>query len=163
MTVKTPAVDVAAPSRMFLVLSRLTVNLFHFLFFWQFDELFLMARVRGDSVIIKTLMINMQELSTKQEKAPTWLSYILQPLGTRCYGGSSSLFLSSQVYRAVFFTHAPRRAAPRRASLHKGAFCQFTFQWIHYYDSNKSTGLETGKSHLCAMSKLDRDQYIVKW
>lgn len=51
-------------------------------------------------------------LSTKQEKLwqATWLSYILQPLGTRrCYGGSSSLFLSSQVYRAVFFTRAPRR------------------------------------------------------
>ena len=52
-------------------------------------------------------------LSTKQEKLwqATWLSYILQPLGTRrCYGGSSSLFLSSQVYRAVFFTRA--RATP---------------------------------------------------
>ena len=31
--------------------------------------------------------------------------------------------------------------------MHRGAFCQFSFQWIHYYGSNKSTGLETGKSH----------------
>ena len=27
-------------------------------------------------------------------------------------------------------------------SMHRGAFCQFTFQWIHYYENNKSTGLE---------------------
>ena len=38
--------------------------------------------------------------------------------------------------------------------MHRGAFCQFTFQWIHYYDSNKSNGLETGKSHLCAVGRI---------
>ena len=27
-----------------------------------------------------------------------------------------------------------------------GAFCQFSFPWIHYYGSNKSTRLEIGKS-----------------
>ena len=32
--------------------------------------------------------------------------------------------------------------------VHKGAFCPFSFRWIHYYGSNKSTGLENGKSHL---------------
>ena len=31
-------------------------------------------------------------------------------------------------------------------TVHRGAFCQFPFQWIYYYDSNKSTGKETGKS-----------------
>ena len=36
-------------------------------------------------------------------------------------------------------------------ALHRGALCQFSFRWIHYYSSNKSTGLETGKSHLCAL------------
>ena len=35
--------------------------------------------------------------------------------------------------------------------MHRGAFWQFTFMWIHYYDSNKSIGLETGKSRLCAV------------
>ena len=33
---------------------------------------------------------------------------------------------------------------------HRRAFCQFPFQWIYYYGSNKSTGKETGKTHLCA-------------
>ena len=36
------------------------------------------------------------------------------------------------------------------ATLHRGAFFQFSFWWIHYYGSNKSTRLEIGKSHLCA-------------
>ena len=33
--------------------------------------------------------------------------------------------------------------------LHRGAFCQFPFRCIYYYGSNKSTGKETGKTHLC--------------
>ena len=33
-------------------------------------------------------------------------------------------------------------------SAHRRAFCQFPFRWIYYYDSNKSTGKETGKTHL---------------
>ena len=46
--------------------------------------------------------------------------------------------------------------------LHRGAFCQFTFRWIHYYDSNKSTGLETGKLHLCGIiwMKFTVDKYL---
>ena len=36
-------------------------------------------------------------------------------------------------------------------TLHRGAFCQFLFRWIYYYDSNKSAGKETRKTHLCAM------------
>ena len=36
-------------------------------------------------------------------------------------------------------------------SQHRGAFCQFPFRWIHYYGSNKSSGKETGKTHLCAL------------
>ena len=35
--------------------------------------------------------------------------------------------------------------------LHRGAFCQFPFQRICYYGSNKSTGKEPGKKHLCAL------------
>ena len=36
-------------------------------------------------------------------------------------------------------------------AVHRGAFCQFSFRWIHYYDSNKSTRKETGKTHLYAV------------
>ena len=35
--------------------------------------------------------------------------------------------------------------------VHRDAFCHFTFRWIHYYESIKSTGLETSKSHLCVV------------
>ena len=38
-----------------------------------------------------------------------------------------------------------------RDSVHRGAFYQFPFRWIYYYGSNKSTGKETGKTHLCAL------------
>ena len=34
---------------------------------------------------------------------------------------------------------------------YRGAFFQFLFRWIYYYDSNKSTGKKTGKMHLCAL------------
>ena len=37
-------------------------------------------------------------------------------------------------------------------TLHRGAFFQFLFQWIHYCNSRKSTGRESGKTHLCALS-----------
>ena len=36
-----------------------------------------------------------------------------------------------------------------RSALHRGAFCQFPFRWIYYCHSSKSTGEETGKTHLC--------------
>ena len=36
-------------------------------------------------------------------------------------------------------------------TVHRGAFCQFNFWWIYYCHSSKSTGKETGKSHLCAV------------
>ena len=35
--------------------------------------------------------------------------------------------------------------------LHRGAFCQFSFRWIWYCDSNKFTGKGTGKTHLCVL------------
>jgi len=35
--------------------------------------------------------------------------------------------------------------------MYRGAFFQFSFRWIYYHDSNKSTGKETGKTHLCAV------------
>ena len=35
--------------------------------------------------------------------------------------------------------------------VHKGAFCQFPFRWNNYCHSSKSTGKETGITHLCAV------------
>ena len=38
----------------------------------------------------------------------------------------------------------------------------FPFRWIYYYGSNKSTGKETGKMHLCAVVTVlthTRDSY----
>ena len=36
-------------------------------------------------------------------------------------------------------------------TVYKGAFCKIPFRWIYYYGSNKSTGKETGKTHLCTV------------
>ena len=43
-------------------------------------------------------------------------------------------------------------------TLHRGAFCPIPFRWIYYYGSNKSTGEETGKMHLCALGKYLKKQ-----
>ena len=39
----------------------------------------------------------------------------------------------------------------RVSPVHRDAFYQFLFRWIYCYDSNKFTGKETGKAHLCAV------------
>jgi hypothetical protein len=36
-------------------------------------------------------------------------------------------------------------------TLQRGAFCQFSFRWIYYCRSSKSTGKESGKTNLCAL------------
>ena len=46
--------------------------------------------------------------------------------------------------------------------LHKDAFCQFPFRWIYYYVSNKSTGKETDKVHLCAVVRLPKNAQVFK-
>ena len=42
----------------------------------------------------------------------------------------------------------------RSKPVHRSAFYHSSFQWIYYYGSNKSTGKETGKSHLCAVGEF---------
>ena len=42
--------------------------------------------------------------------------------------------------------------SPLGGPMHRGAFCQSSFQWIYYYSNNKLTRKETHKSHLSAMS-----------
>ena len=37
--------------------------------------------------------------------------------------------------------------------MHRGEFYQFTFRWIYYKGSNKSTQKETGKLHLYSMRR----------
>ena len=39
-------------------------------------------------------------------------------------------------------------------TLHRGAVCQISFRWIYYCHRSKSTGKETGKTHLCALLRL---------
>jgi hypothetical protein len=36
---------------------------------------------------------------------------------------------------------------------HNAQWCQFPFRLIYYCGSNKSTGKESGKTHLCALVK----------
>ena len=36
-------------------------------------------------------------------------------------------------------------------TVHKGAFCQFSFRWIYYFHISKSTEKEAGKTHVCAV------------
>ena len=43
----------------------------------------------------------------------------------------------------------PRPSSTAQRSALK--LCQFPFRWIYYYGSNKSTGTENGKTHLCAV------------
>ena len=40
----------------------------------------------------------------------------------------------------------------------RDAICQFLFRWIYYCHSNKSTGKETGKTHLCALHGSDESE-----
>ena len=47
-------------------------------------------------------------------------------------------------------------------TLHRGAFCQFTFRWIYYSHSSKSTGKETGKTYLCALCII-RNVTLLIW
>ena len=44
--------------------------------------------------------------------------------------------------------------SPVIKTLHRGAFCQLLFRWIYCYDSNKSTGKNAGKTHLCALDRI---------
>ena len=73
--------------------------------------------------------------------------------------------ISKQFFKKIlrFWNHpipyiALRGRKPFRAcffiflTVHRGVFCQFSFQWIYYCNSSKSTGKKTGKTHLCAMS-----------
>ena len=50
-----------------------------------------------------------------------------------------------------YFSNAEQDSLEEITALHRGAFCQSSFRCIYYYDSNKSTGKETGKTHLCAL------------
>jgi hypothetical protein len=39
-------------------------------------------------------------------------------------------------------------------AVHRGAFFQFTFRWIYYCYSSKSTGKETGRTNLFAVVQI---------
>ena len=61
------------------------------------------------------------------------------------------LFDSSAVFKSYIcqMTVLTQCAWPMSTTLHRGAFYQFPFRWIYYCYSSKSTGKETGKTHLC--------------
>ena len=67
-----------------------------------------------------------------------------------CSHLSYPIFYQSCVKIRKTFTY--RKVASSR--LHRGAFCQFPFRWIYYCHSSKSTGTETGKTHICAVGCL---------
>ena len=56
----------------------------------------------------------------------------------------------------IIFLRTCFSSAVLSRSVHRGAFWQFPFRWIYYYSSNKSTGKETGKTHLCAVAGICR-------
>ena len=47
-------------------------------------------------------------------------------------------------------------------TLHRGAFCQFTFQWIYHCHIRKSTGKETCKTYLCALLGIVNKVFVFK-
>ena len=70
-----------------------------------------------------------------------------------------SLKQNSSVDERPFFSHpAGSSSLP---TLHRGVFCQFPFRWIYYYGSYKSTGKESGKTHICALVWLINHSFFV--
>ena len=70
------------------------------------------------------------------------------------YRVKSSSDIGSPLLRSSTAFHQKSISFITNATLHRGAFCPFPFRWIYYYASNKSTGKESGKAHLCALSSL---------
>ena len=62
--------------------------------------------------------------------------------------------MSQKIPETDYFSNAERDSLEEITALHRGAFCQSSFWCIYYYDSNKSTGKETGKTHLCSVQFL---------
>ena len=60
------------------------------------------------------------------------------------------LYCTANIFNVIFtlFTCVPLSTV---ISLHRGVFWQFSFWWIHYYVSSKSTRLEIDKSHIYAL------------
>ena len=71
------------------------------------------------------------------------VSYVLFSSGT--FGPSWQGWVQNWMYCAYYSAQTVIKP------VHRGVFCQFPFWWIYYYDSNKPTGKETGKMHLCAI------------
>ena len=51
------------------------------------------------------------------------------------------------------FQAVVRQSLGRCHEVHRGAFFAFPFRWIYYCHSSKSTGKETGKTHLFALAR----------
>ena len=113
-----------------------------------------------------------QKVSCKIHRRGHWLQQGHCPLLQRSRWGSPSCPLGFPKYHWCQFSPWLEHQRPRSPfrfekeawfhqsrfyrldflrTFHRGAFCKFPFQWIYYYGSNKSTGKETGKMHICGM------------
>ena len=70
----------------------------------------------------------------------------------QCSEGYLEFKMNSVNYESVKIQTANCKLQYRNLPpLHRDAFCQFLFRWIYYCYNSKSTGKETGKTHLCAL------------
>jgi hypothetical protein len=65
-----------------------------------------------------------------------------------------------RLFRESFRTIPKQRILSK---VHRGAFFQFPFRWIYYCHSSKTTGKETGKTHLCAVSILSDTSLVTNF
>ena len=66
------------------------------------------------------------------------------------------------LYRIMSGGKTQTNGYPFFKPLHRGALCQFPFRWIYYCHRSKSTGKETGKTHLCAVYVSNSKKYLQK-
>ena len=66
-----------------------------------------------------------------------------------CYQVEQYVFKALQSSQNMYHLLSPLYSGSAQS-----CFLPFALQWIHYYGSNKSTGLETGKLHLCGVVRL---------
>ena len=81
-----------------------------------------------------------------RQKNGSSLSKIQSTKGVFQWCGSRNFVQINQLHCKTVCKFFGSTGAP-----HRGAFCQFPFRWIYYSHSSKSTGKETGKTHLCGV------------
>ena len=103
------------------------------LFFCEKEE----GQVGNDYDSYNVMYHSLQQLSKYTEQCAKARSKISQ-------NHSDKIYHYQQPMSMIPLSRRPSKPA------HRGAFCQFPFRSIYYYDSNKFTGKEIEKMHLCA-------------